>query len=151
MIGGRAALTVGLLGLAVTVCVFVVSHATRVSLYGDDPYCDYIGVSGGRFWGVFDIDKAKIEHPWEGRFAGFHLAVGELPRFRSCIGSPGSLRFAIPLWCPLLLLTVYPSIAFIRGPLRRYRRRRKRGLCVRCGYNLTGNVSGVCPECGTPV
>ncbi len=23
--------------------------------------------------------------------------------------------------------------------------------CTRCGYNLTGNVSGVCPECGTPV
>jgi hypothetical protein len=22
--------------------------------------------------------------------------------------------------------------------------------CTRCGYNLTGNVSGVCPECGTP-
>ena len=23
--------------------------------------------------------------------------------------------------------------------------------CVACGYDLTGNVSGVCPECGTPV
>ena len=23
-----------------------------------------------------------------------------------------------------------------------------RGLCVGCGYDLTGNVSGVCPECG---
>lgn len=22
--------------------------------------------------------------------------------------------------------------------------------CARCGYNLTGNVSGRCPECGTP-
>ena len=22
--------------------------------------------------------------------------------------------------------------------------------CARCGYNLTGNVSGVCPECGEP-
>jgi hypothetical protein len=22
--------------------------------------------------------------------------------------------------------------------------------CPRCGYDLTGNVSGVCPECGTP-
>lgn len=22
--------------------------------------------------------------------------------------------------------------------------------CVRCGYNLTGNVSGTCPECGSP-
>ena len=23
--------------------------------------------------------------------------------------------------------------------------------CRRCGYNLTGNTSGVCPECGTQV
>jgi hypothetical protein len=25
------------------------------------------------------------------------------------------------------------------------------GRCRRCGYNLTGNTSGVCPECGTAV
>jgi len=22
--------------------------------------------------------------------------------------------------------------------------------CTRCSYDLTGNVSGICPECGTP-
>ena len=27
--------------------------------------------------------------------------------------------------------------------------RRARGLCVHCGYDLTANVTGVCPECGT--
>jgi len=26
----------------------------------------------------------------------------------------------------------------------------KSGCCSRCGYNLTGNISGICPECGTP-
>ena len=25
------------------------------------------------------------------------------------------------------------------------------GLCKECGYNLTGNVSGRCPECGTTI
>jgi len=25
------------------------------------------------------------------------------------------------------------------------------GYCCRCGYDLTGNISGVCPECGKPV
>ena len=62
----------------------------------------------------------------------------------------GPLRFNIiwiPLWLPLALLLIYPSYAFIRGPHRRHRRRKK-GLCLNCGYNLTGNVSGVCPECG---
>lgn len=24
------------------------------------------------------------------------------------------------------------------------------GHCRKCGYDLTGNVSGVCPECGMP-
>jgi uncharacterized paraquat-inducible protein A len=28
-------------------------------------------------------------------------------------------------------------------------RRRAMGCCIKCGYSLTGNSSGVCPECGT--
>ena len=24
------------------------------------------------------------------------------------------------------------------------------GRCIECAYDLTGNESGVCPECGTP-
>ncbi len=31
------------------------------------------------------------------------------------------------------------------------RRRALPGHCQHCGYNLTGNVSGRCPECGQPV
>ena len=31
----------------------------------------------------------------------------------------------------------------------RRKRRKERGQCHHCGYSLTGNVSGVCPECGT--
>ena len=66
---------------------------------------------------------------------------------------PGNYRVrepTSPLWLPLVLFATYPTIALIRGPVRRYRRRR-RGLCIRCGYNLTGNISGVCPECGTEI
>lgn len=28
--------------------------------------------------------------------------------------------------------------------------RRERGQCERCGYDLRGNETPVCPECGTP-
>ncbi|MCB9850952.1 MAG: hypothetical protein H6817_09650 [Phycisphaerales bacterium] len=31
-----------------------------------------------------------------------------------------------------------------------WRKRRISGRCTQCGYDLTGNTSGVCPECGQP-
>jgi len=55
-----------------------------------------------------------------------------------------------PAWLLPLPFAIYPTIAFIRGPYRRYRRR-KNGLCLKCGYDLTGNVSGICPECGEQI
>jgi len=56
----------------------------------------------------------------------------------------------IPFWEFIVLLMIYPTIVFYRGPLQHWRRSRK-GLCLNCGYNLTGNESGVCPECGTEI
>ena len=59
-------------------------------------------------------------------------------------------RFAVltlPLWVMVGLFFAYPGIAFVRGPVKRYRRR-KRHQCTECGYDRSGNTSGVCPECG---
>ena len=53
----------------------------------------------------------------------------------------------IRLWGPFVVFAAYPTIAFIRGPLRRYRRR-NRGLCLHCGYDLRGTPER-CPECGS--
>ena len=57
---------------------------------------------------------------------------------------------SVPLLGLAILFSSYPTIAFIRGPLRRWRRKKK-GLCLKCGYDLTGNVTGVCSECGVKV
>jgi hypothetical protein len=57
----------------------------------------------------------------------------------------------IPLW---LLCVLAAGACVLLAYLERIARRRQRlssGCCVRCGYNLTGNVSGVCPECGRKV
>lgn len=51
----------------------------------------------------------------------------------------------IPLWLPLVIVAT-PTATL----LWRDRRRILPGYCKQCGYNLTGNVSGVCPECGEP-
>lgn len=53
-----------------------------------------------------------------------------------------------PFWAPAALLLVCPAVALMSGPIRR-RRRRKRGECAKCGYNLTGLPEPRCPECGT--
>ena len=53
-------------------------------------------------------------------------------------------------WILCLLFATYPTITFIRGLLRRRRRRRK-GRCLNCNYDLTGTESGICPECGEGV
>jgi hypothetical protein len=58
-------------------------------------------------------------------------------------------------WGPLML--TLPAIPLppiiVLGVVQRLagRRKAKTGRCHRCGYDLTGNVSGVCPECGTSV
>ncbi len=54
----------------------------------------------------------------------------------------------------LLLCTLLLILSIVRwrelGSEKYFRRlyEREPGFCSRCGYNLTGNVSGVCPECG---
>lgn len=56
-------------------------------------------------------------------------------------------------WKYFLLFSIYPAVVLIRGLSRHSLRERRRndGLCMECGYNLTGNVSGVCPECGAAI
>ncbi len=79
-----------------------------------------------------------------------HHTLGEFMWSRQSDGWYATYEAHCPLWLPFVLLAAYPPMALIRGPLRR-RLRRKRGLCIPCGYDLTGNLSGVCPEYGTEV
>ena len=61
-----------------------------------------------------------------------------------------SLRQVARNWAVFAFLS---AMLLVPGRMRlaRQHRRTKAGLCTRCGYNLTGNTSGICPECGTPV
>jgi hypothetical protein len=60
-------------------------------------------------------------------------------------GTPRWLLAAV--LCVLALLVWTPSMV---RHFRRFRYRRA-NRCPRCGYDLTGNVSGQCPECGAAV
>ena len=98
-------------------------------------------IDGADLW-VLRLDSDGSYQPW--------TTPGWVPfvYVKLCNGRLDTLW--LPLWVPVVVFSAYPAVAFIRGPLRRWRRRRK-GLCVTCGYNLTGNVTGVCPECGEPI
>lgn len=59
----------------------------------------------------------------------------------------GSSREESRATWPLVTSTLLPTLV-----LRRLRRERvPPGTCPSCGYNLTGNVSGRCPECARPL
>ena len=106
-------------------------HGTMgLLVYTNDPG-DYVGWTGYRlrdldvcWWPSYDDSTSPA--------TGIHLRQ----RTR---------RLIVPLWI-LLLLTAIPTII-----LWRLDRRRLVGYCRKCEYDLTGNVTGVCSECGTKV
>jgi hypothetical protein len=116
--------------------------------------------------GPFSLQPAckMCEMRWRGRFllryVGIYLFFGGL----SVVSAPvqlvrawkafhnGTLR-GHP-WSYYLAgaaLNVAVAVLAIRYDRLRLRRegRTERGECLACGYSLTGNVTGVCPECGT--
>jgi hypothetical protein len=70
-----------------------------------------------------------------------------VPRFARV--KSGAKRGAYETSVDLPLFLPFTTVAVVTGFLwYRDRRRIPPGHCQKCGYNLTGNVSGVCPECG---
>ncbi|HEY8747953.1 MAG TPA: hypothetical protein VIM11_08265 [Tepidisphaeraceae bacterium] len=50
-----------------------------------------------------------------------------------------------------VLLLAVPTLLVVIGRLRYFPAKYIPGQCPRCSYNLTGNTSGVCPECGRAI
>ena len=59
-----------------------------------------------------------------------------------------SHEISAPIGLIFAVFAAWPVHRMLFGRLLRRRYRRKHGLCRQCGYDLTGNVSGVCSECG---
>ena len=74
--------------------------------------------------------------------AGLMVAVSQWGLGGKAIG-PLSLGV---LLLPIVGLLLAGSFA---STIRRIRRWQRICFCRGCGYNLTGNVSGICPECGS--
>ena len=73
--------------------------------------------------------------------AGFHYSRTYYGKAKE---RPVIKDWRVPLWALVMLFSAYPVVALRGNRARLRRRRRVRGLCEECGYDLTGNVSGVC-------
>ena len=89
-----------------------------------------------RWWGW----RVMTVRPSQG--LAFHLGL-RWPSFEPRSSSLWAFTH-IPIW--LLFVMTYAMTGVVTWPLRWHP---GRGTCRRCGYNLTGNTSGRCPECGT--
>lgn len=100
----------------------------------------------------WDRNMPVVKSPW--RRLGFFLPrFGGVPVYELRIPRPNgklylqvhTLAVVLPYWLLLLPIALPTAVLWWRD-----RRRFPAGHCTRCGYNLTGNVSGRCPECGSP-
>lgn len=128
-------------------------------------------LGNGRGWHVWQIDATRSGwiRPYGREFVVMYFTGGDpsKPDVRSEWMGFGFVRgrmyaqpdntyahtaYAVfcPSWLVVVLLGGYPAFAVARGSFRRWRSR-SQGRCSKCRYDLTGNVSGVCPECGTAV
>jgi len=62
------------------------------------------------------------------------------------VGSYTIHEVTFPCWFVMLAMGAYPVSLFVLNPIR-LRRRRRRGLCRACGYDLSHSPER-CPECG---
>jgi len=101
-------------------------------------------VDSFRFYVRTPIPRSEPSH-WHPRKWGFHLCRQKsdaTPFFEQ------QTMVGAPCWLVIAALSAYPVNVFFSGPVKRWFRRR-RGLCVKCGYRLEGLPDPRCSECGT--
>ena len=83
-------------------------------------------------------------HGWRSNRKPMFPTDGWLPRYGLAGKAWPNAWLYCPAWCLILVLAIPTGILWYRD------RRPPRGHCQQCGYDLTGNVTGICPECGEP-
>jgi len=93
------------------------------------------------FWAYRSFDLQPTGSPGvpEAGRLGFSLQ-------RETIANRASFDLVFPLWAFCGTTSILPGLWVLTW--WKGRTRRLTGHCRRCGYDLTANVSGVCPECG---
>lgn len=121
----------------------------------------WAGSVGDTNWLQLRVDEGNL-HLLHARQAAEMLPRGRdgITLFRGNFGRLGFYRgndrqwrwvsASLPLWLVVGLLVIPSGAGIVRGPLRR-RYRLRRGLCLRCGYDVSRCVGERCSECGTAI
>ncbi len=141
------------LGTGLVFGVFVSLAEAPVALGGLGACCAIPALSA-----AIGLVAARYRNPWlcvcgvAVLYAVMHLAVGSHKFLLGRTAKP-DLQWAFgnlpAMGLELLITGAIAGLAY--GVSRRVMTRLRPGRCRSCGYDLTGNVSGVCPECGTPI
>lgn len=98
----------------------------------------------------FELDPPRSIRRLDYGLAGIRVLVDNLNQGALRLDRTAHIRLTTPVWAVVGILMSFPFWTLLRGPVRRLFRR-WRGRCLRCGYDLRGNESGICPECGEEV
>lgn len=94
-------------------------------------------------------DAAKFQWSWIPSFhSGEYWANTNRSRFGGLVFP--AYQIHLPLYSPILIGLLISGLLGVRTWRRRGDQGRT-GMCRSCGYNLTGNTSGRCPECGAEI
>jgi len=164
------------LHLGVVVFLLLATSALVISRLGWNPALQYLGDEVGPksvlraryltdgifgFTGWLDLNLGSIDwlgfrdesqpifqDSFEIDIPGFHLSH---KRTRNTNLPFDVIKLEIDYLVFAIFTAIYPAIFFIRTYRRRRVHRQALQPCGQCGYDLQGNESGVCPECGEAV
>ena len=138
----RVAKWMGLGVCVVTLAVWALSTRFHLTYWQSD-----LSFKVTAFHGRIEFTLSKYSTSWAGSPG---LSWGRVPFYGGFVPPgywDGGMRkwLKLPFWLLVIAALIPTCILWYRD------RRPRKGHCTNCGYNLTGNESGMCPECATPV
>ncbi len=137
----RVAKWVGLGVCVVTIVTWALSTRFHLTYLQSDPSYKVTA-----FHGRIEFTLSKYSTSWAGSPG---LSWGRVPSYGFLVppdwGGGMHKWLRLPFWLLVIAVLIPTAILWRRD------RRPRKGDCQYCGYNLTGNESGVCPECATAV
>ncbi len=159
----RKTLTIlSLIGLLLSVGAWVVSYINIWYFAPNAKYSVQLTLGGVRYvyrWQVVEGDESEGSwsfHGYRGLETVWIPTAKRDPTKPASIANPREVSFVLlmpafsriflPLWIPTIL---FASALCLTRPIYHHRRRKRKklGLCIKCGYDLRASKDR-CPECG---